>query len=73
MHNAISHYPLTDARPLFLNPDWPLLGNSPQFMYWAWHSMVWNISLVTCPSYALSQFPLCTTSQAEHETRKKTP
>lgn len=34
----------TDGRLAFLNRGrTPLMGKSPSFIYWAWHSVVWNI------------------------------
>ena len=54
MHNAIAHHSLTDAQ---LAPEQrsPLQANSLQFIYWAWHHVVWNI-----PSASWGQLPwLC--------------
>ena len=49
---------LTTCQPMpsqSLNSDPPLPANSSQFIYWAWHHMVWNTALAS-----LGQLPwLC--------------
>lgn len=57
-HNAIAHHLLTEARPPSLNPNKPLLGNSPSL--YTEHVVLWcGISpwpvWVTCPSGVPSQ------------------
>jgi len=59
MHSAIAYHLLANAQP---DPKQQLqyLVNSPQFIYWAWCHMVWNIPLAS-----LGQLPpnfLCTCS-----------
>ena len=66
MHNAIAHYMLTDAQ-LVPERQFPH-PHSPQFIYWAWHHVLWNIPLASlgqvpwlCPlptSYAPPAFLL---------------
>lgn len=73
MNNAIADDPLTNAifplpkpRPTFLP------GNILFYMLGMMFSGVWTVQ-VTCPSYALSQFLLLTSSLPEHITSMKSP
>lgn len=68
MHHAIAHHPLTNAQP----PKQRLapLDQLPQFLYWAWCSMVWNIPLARSGSSGCSLSAACAPgrggSLAEH-------
>jgi len=44
MHNAIAHQALTNASPSPSSNRCPP-ANSPQFIYWPWRQVVWNIPL----------------------------
>lgn len=47
MHDAIAHQPLTNSRLPFLYPDPPIFWVTPQFIYQALCSPVWNIPLAS--------------------------
>jgi len=48
MHSATAHYPLTSP-PLSSDPA-PI--QLPQFIYWAWRHMVWNMPLASLDQLA---------------------
>lgn len=63
--NAISHHPLTHARLA-------LVGYSAQLLFWAGHSVVWNIPLATLGHLShLCLLQVSSSSLADHETGKK--
>jgi len=46
MHSATAHHPLANTQPD--SKQWsPCPPSSPQFRYWAWPEMVWNIPLAS--------------------------
>lgn len=45
MPNAIAHHPLTNPQPF--HKQQPMASFLPQFILWAWWSVVWNITLVS--------------------------
>lgn len=41
----VAQHPLTNTKPVPELCLAPVPGDSPQFIYWVWHSVVWNILL----------------------------
>lgn len=49
MHSMqlLPHHLLSDVQPLSPSSNWFLLAISPQFIYWPWCCMVWNVPLAS--------------------------